>query len=90
MTKSMTSDTVGQKFMRAWQTKNSLLLIPIVILSVAVPIGAGLFAQSLGVASNLVAPVVLMTVYAMTIGGLRLNNTRADRELNAEFARIRA
>lgn len=87
MTESMNSDNAGQKFMRAWQTKNALFLIPIAVLAVALPVGAGLLAQSLGAPSNWVAPIVLLIVTLITTTGLQLNRGRADRELQTEVAR---
>lgn len=87
MTKAMKSDTVGSKFMREWQKKNALFLIPIAVLAVALPVGFGFLAQILGAPSNLVSPIVLLIVTLIATSGLQLNRSRADRELNAEVAR---
>jgi peptidoglycan/LPS O-acetylase OafA/YrhL len=83
----MKSDAAGQKFMRAWQRKNALFLIPIAALAVALPVGAGLLAQSLGAPSNLVSPIVILIATLIATSGLQLNRGRANRELHAEVAR---
>lgn len=88
MSKTIKTDTAEPKFTRAWQRKNALFLIPIAVLAVALPVGVGMLAQSLGAPSNLVAPIVLLIVTFIATSGLQLNRGRADREFDSEVARI--